>query len=233
MSLALLQPHFAPDLHDLAMMLRAGRVVLQDLDPWSRKGRVHRAQIRTPEGITWVHIPVLKEETEMPIYKVRIDQSRDWAAPLMRSLEFNYRNSLYFDFYEPELWELLRQGREEEFLLPLNRRFRRFLFRYLELERDLKSKISFASEQLTASGDPKLSGPVQPEPEEDVVWQEHDSRNYMRPSEQRTDFTFTHPEYRQHFDGFSPGCSLLDLLFQYGPESFRITDRLIDSSPLQ
>lgn len=34
--------------------------------------------------------------------------------------------------------------------------------------------------------------------------------------------SFIHPQYRQNFDGFIPGMSILDLLFNHGPQSKKI-----------
>src|SRR6056297_256040 len=103
MTLALLTPQFAPNLYDLAAMLRADRLILQDVERWSRKSRIHRAQIRTPKGIQWINIPIRTEDRKKAIKDVRMDHSEDWVTPLLRTLEYNYRNSIYYDFYEPEI----------------------------------------------------------------------------------------------------------------------------------
>jgi len=58
MKLALILPQFAPNLYDIAVMLQADRIILQDVEEWSRKSRVHRARIRTPEGTQWINIPI-------------------------------------------------------------------------------------------------------------------------------------------------------------------------------
>ena len=61
----------------------------------------------------------------------------------------------------------------------------------------------------------------------DTLYQEHDSRHYLRQAERyESQLQLDHPQYHQHFEGFEPGCCLLDVLFQFGPESFRITDQL-------
>jgi len=57
-------------------------------------------------------------------------------------------------------------------------------------------------------------------------YQEHDARHYQRQGKTKSDLSFKHPAYRQHFDGFEPYCCILDLLFQYGPESFRVIDKV-------
>src|SRR5690625_887788 len=103
MTLALLQPTFAPNLYDLAVMLQADHVVLEEQTTWSRKGRVHRAMIRTPEGSQYIHIPIRAEDRGKPIHQVRIDQRRDWVAPILDAFSYNYRNSRYYDHYEPEI----------------------------------------------------------------------------------------------------------------------------------
>ena len=38
-------------------------------------------------------------------------------------------------------------------------------------------------------------------------------------------FRYEEPTYRQTFDGFEPGQSVLDVLFNYGPEARSIIDQ--------
>lgn len=88
---------------------------------------------------------------------------------------------------------------------------------------DLSFAFEFASEIEEYSSDPdafarRLGA--------DTLFQEHDSRHYLRQAENKSEPDFEHPEYRQHFDGFEPQCCILDVLFQFGPESFKITDKL-------
>ncbi|MDX1672599.1 MAG: WbqC family protein [Balneolaceae bacterium] len=219
MTLSLLFPQFSPNLYDLAVMLQADRVILQDSEPWSRKSRVHRARIRTPKGTQWINIAVRTEDRDKAIREVRIDHDRDWITPLLRSLKYNYRNSIYYDFYEPEIRADFMAAEEYTYLLPfilflLNRQFQ---FMNLEVPYELASDLE------TYTSDPdRLAEQLGAE----RLFQEHDSRHYQRQAERRAEPDFEHPEYHQHFEGFEPGCCLLDLLFQKGPESFRIIDRL-------
>lgn len=221
MKLALMFPQWAPDLHDLAIMLHADRIVLLDTERWSRKSRVHRAKIRTAskEGTQWINIPVRTEDRKKAVRDVRIDHSRDWIAPLLRALKFNYRNSLYFDFYEPEIRADFESAEEftslMKFVLYLQRRL--FLFMDIDIEYELASEL----ECYTA--DPDLFAQRM---EADILYQEHDSRHYQRQAKQVSDLSFVHPVYHQHFEGFEPYCCLLDVLFQFGPESFRVIEQL-------
>lgn len=220
MKLALLFPQFAPNLYDLAIMLQADRVILADVERWSRKSRTHRAQIRTPEGTQWINIPIRTEDRKKAVRDVRMDHSEEWVPPLLRAIEYNYRNSIYYDFYEPEIKADFESAYDYtylmEFVLYIQRRLLRFM--------DLKIDYELASEMEGYDSDPDL---LTQRLGADALFQEHDSRHYLRQSEQyKQEPEFEHPGYHQHFDGFEPWCSLLDVLFQFGPESFRITDRL-------
>ena len=221
MKLAILQPVLIPDLHDLAMMLASDVVVLQDTETWSRKGRTHRALIRTPDGTAWLNVPVVTADRKKPINRVRIDHSDPWIEAILRTLKYNYRNSVYYDFYEPEIRADFESGFQFELLLDFSLFLRRRLFQFLNL--NLNLNLHFSSSIPNYDSKPDILAQTL---SADTYWQEHDSRHYMRQGENKSEFPFTNPQYRQHFDGFEPECCLLDLLFQYGPESFRILDRL-------
>ncbi len=219
MKLALLTPALTPDLHDLAIMMQSDRVVLLDSMKFSRKSRLHRAKIRTPEGFQWINIPIKTEDRDQSLPEVRIDHSEDWITSILRALRFNYRNSIYFDFYEPEITADFNKARDYEYLLDFNKYFRDRLFTYLYIE----PKAEWSSEIPEYDPNPDLFARNL---NADVVCQEHDSRHYMRQASHKMEIEFNHPVYHQHFKGFVPYCSLLDVLFQFGPTAFHLLDTL-------
>lgn len=219
MKLALLFPQFAPNLYDLAVMLQADRLILLDVERWSRKSRIHRAQIRAPEGTQWINIPVRTEDRKKAVNEVRIDHAGDWMTPLLRSLEYNYRNSIYYDFYEPEIKADFESATDYEHLMPFVLYIQGRLLRFMDISLDYE--LASAVPDYTSDPD-ALAERVGA----DILLQEYDSRHYQRQAKQRAEPDFDHPRYHQHFEGFEPWCSLLDVLFQFGPESFRIIDPL-------
>ena len=220
MKLALLLPQFAPNLYDLAAMLQADRIILQDVERWSRKSRIHRAQIRTPEGKQWINIPVRTEDRKKAVKDVRMDHSEDWVTPLLRTLEYNYRNSIYYDFYEPEIKADFESAYDYKYLMEFVLYIQKRLLRFMDINIDYQ----LASAVPNYTSDPDL---LVERLDADKLFQEYDSRHYQRQAERhKHEIEFNHPQYHQHFDGFEPWCSILDVLFQFGPESFRITDQL-------
>lgn len=219
MKLALLLPQFAPNLYDLAAMLQADEIILQDVIPWSRKSRVHRAKIRTPEGTQWINIPIKTQDRKKPIHYVRIDHAENWINPLLRSIEYNYRNSIYYDFYEPEIKADFESATEYEYLQPFVLFIQQRLLQFM----DLKIEFTLASQLDDYTSDPDQ---LAKRWNAALLFQEQGSRHYQRQAKMKSNPVFTHPRYHQHFEGFEMGCCILDVLFQFGPESFRITDKL-------
>ncbi|MEO1022337.1 MAG: WbqC family protein [Bacteroidota bacterium] len=219
MKIALLHPQFAPNLYDLASMIHADRIIWQDTEPWSRKGRSHRAKIRTADGFQWVNIPIKTEDKGKSNGEVRIDHNQDWITPFWYALEYNYRNSIYFDVYEPELRADLKHAREIDRLISFNIYFIKRLFRYLELN----LTIEYASSIKEYDTDPDhLLHTLHAS----TLFMEHQARNYQRQATHVDKAMIQHPRYRQHFPGFIEECSILDVLFEYGPESFELLDGL-------
>ena len=231
-------------------------LLITDCQTWSRKSRTHRALIRTPEGTTYLNVPVVKEDRAKPIHEVRIDQRSNWINPLLRTLEYNYRNSVFYDFYEPEIRTDLEKGHETEYLSDYSEHLWSRIFTYLELsfrfgviresERawsTAQASMGRSSSGRSSSGRSSMDGSstVQASPAKsstadpdemaetmgaDCYVQEWESRHYMRQGDRAATFSVDIPAYRQHFEGFEPDCCLLDLLFQMGPESFRVVEGL-------
>ncbi len=217
--LSLLTPVLIPDLHDLAMMLRSDCVILNDVNPFSRKSRVHRCKIRTATRTRWLHVPIHPSDRRVPLYQVRLQPGSSWIGNWIRTLRLNYRNSPYFNFYEPEIRTDLEKAAATGLLIEAVALLWQRLFTYLYIDvqwlwaHDLES--------------------YDPDPDQlcknracDRLWQEHDSRPYMRQSTHHKPMSFEHPVYNQHFGGFEPWCCLLDVLFQFGPMAWQLLDTL-------
>lgn len=219
MILALLQPQFAPNLYDLSSMLKADRVVWEDVEKWSRKGRTHRAQIRGQNGLQWINLPVKTEDKEKAIKDVRIDHSEDWLTPFWNAIYHNYRTATYFDLYVEELRADLEKASEFEKLLDFDLFFFGRMTKYLEI--DIQIELSSEISEYNTFPDEFVSNIGA-----DVLYLEHRSKNYQRQSKSAGTALEKHPIYRQADEGFIAGASVLDLLLNYGKESFKVIDEL-------
>jgi len=209
MKLAILLPGIVPDMRWIQAYARADQVVLDDLSAWSRKSKVHRYQIRTPQGTQWLNVPVLKTEGA-GLRETRMDNSHQWAKDHMRTLAMNYRNSLFFDFLEAEIEDVLTKAEEQHYVVDAAMHSLELILKLLGLPK----KWVWASEHDGWTSDPdafaKYVGA-------DAIILEHNSRHYQRQAIQTPKLEMPHPEYRQHFGGFYPECGIFDYLFAKGP----------------
>lgn len=219
MKLALLQPQFAPNLYDLAAMLKADLIVWEDVEKWSRKGRTHRAQIRGHNGLQWINLPVRTEDKAKAIKDVRLDHSRDWLDPLWNAIYHNYKNATYFDLFVDELRNDFENAAKFEKLLDFDLYFFERMMTYLEI--DLQPQMASDIPEYDTFPDQFVKNIGA-----DTLFLEHESKNYQRQTNLAVEALTEHPEYRQADNGFVAGCSLIDLLLNYGKESFKVIDRL-------
>ncbi|MEX0721639.1 MAG: WbqC family protein [Balneolaceae bacterium] len=219
MRLALLQPQFAPNLYDLAAMLKADRVVWEDVEKWSRKGRTHRAEIRGQNGLQWINLPIVTEDKEKAIKDVRIDHSRDWLEPMWNAIYHNYRTATYFDFYVDELRAVFETASKFEKLLDFDLYFFDRMMIYLEL--DLQPELANDVPEYDTFPDAFVENMGA-----NTLFLEHQSKNYQRQSRQAVPALEEHRVYRQVHDTFIAGASVLDLLLNCGKMSFKIIDEI-------
>ncbi len=219
MILAILTPQFAPNLYDLASMLKADRVIFQDVEKWSRKGRTHRAEIRNEAGTQWINLPILQEDRKKAIKDVRLDHSQRWFEPFWNAIAHNYQNATWFDFYEDELKSDIQKVNDFEYLLDFNLYFLQRLLQFLEL--NIQFELASNVEGYNTFPDETASNL-----RAEILFIEHKSKNYQRQSKQAKTALSEHPIYPQPYSGFEPNCSVLDLLLNEGRESFRIIEKL-------
>lgn len=216
MKLALLLPGIVPDLRWFLAAQDADMVVLNDLSPWSRKSRVHRYQIRTPQGTQWLNVPVTRTD-QQALKEAKVDISTNWQSDHLRTLQMNYRNSLFFDFLEAEVEAVLKQASMSQLLVEACETTTRLWFRLLEMDPILHYASGLDAwdhdpDQLALNlGATKL-----------IL--EHESRHYQRQPVSTPTMVMPHPEYRQHFGGFYSGCGILDYIFSKGPYNLGLTN---------
>lgn len=216
MKLALLLPGLVPDLRWFLAAASSDLVVLNDMHSWSRKSRVHRYQIRTPQGTQWLNVPVVKSDRQ-PLSKCLIEPNATWANDHMRTLQMNYRNSMFFDFLEAEVESIMLRAGKSSCLVDACMITTPLWSKLLELD----IEFIMASELPEWGTDP------------DVLAQnmgatkmilEHESRHYQRQPINTPIMEMPHPEYRQHFGGFFPECGILDYIFSKGIGSLRTVE---------
>lgn len=182
-----------------AYMAQATHVILETHDHYQKQTQRNRLYIHGANGKLMLSVPVkhLGKEGHQHYKDVEIDNSFLWQGQHWKSLEAAYRSSPYFEFYEDEI-SLLYQ----EYYTHLYA-FNNANFQVLQNLIGLSFEVSFTQFY-----------------EKKVAFQD------IRPlQEVKKNKAIAEVVYTQVFEsknGFLPNLSVLDLLFNQGPESLQL-----------
>ncbi len=211
--LAVVPPEYFPRLERVALALRAGRLVLADTFQYSRQSFHNRTRLRNPQGWQWISVPLRAHQHGVPIDRAAIGQLRGWQRRHWRAFCYNYRTTPYFEFYEPRLEELFQQ--EWRTLGELTCATVLLTLQFFEIDvpvvraSELVGRPASMAEIVRVLAANTLLLPEATAPIDRAAA----PRVYA--------LRFEEPVYRQHFEGFVPGMTALDLLFNLGPVEAR------------
>jgi hypothetical protein len=129
---AILQSNYIPWKGYFDMIAAVDEFILYDDMQYMRRDWRNRNQIKTPQGVKWLTIPVqVKGKYHQKIRETEIDGA-DWAAAHWKALSQNYRRAPHFA--EIAAWlEPLYLSESYSHISPLNRRFIEAICTYLEI----------------------------------------------------------------------------------------------------
>lgn len=198
--------------------------ILYDDMQFTRRDWRNRNQIKTPRGVEWLTIPVsVKGRYLQRICDTRISDA-DWGTKHWSTLQHNYSKAPCFALYRPVFEPLYLENREAA-LSEVNRRFITAVCGVLGITTQLSWSMDYRplTEGKTAGlvalckragATHYLSGPRAREYIEPQLFEEAGiALSYF-------DYE-GYPEYPQRFGSFEHGVSILDLLFNTGPEAPR------------
>lgn len=221
--LVVLQPSFLPWLGHLDQYVWADTFVLYDDTQFDKHGWRNRNRILTPNGITWLTVPVKTKGLNKPLNtEVPINNQGNWQKKMLATIRQSYSKCDFFETYFPGLEEAL--GKEYELLLDLNLA----TFRWLTESLGLPWKVVRSSqldvpgrktERLVAlcekfSATDYLTG--------DAARDYLDERQFEDAGVRVHWHNYEHPVYDQGTEEFVPYLSVVDLLFREGPRSVDI-----------
>lgn len=218
---AILQSNYIPWKGYFDMIAAADEFILYDDMQYTRRDWRNRNQIKTPDGVKWLTVPVkVKGKYYQKINETEIDGS-DWASAHWRSLAQNYSRAPHFK--EIAGWlEALYLAESYSYISQLNRRFIESICDYLDIKTVISNSQDYTlvegkTERLAdlcakAGGTEYISGPSARSYIDEKVFSDYDIK--------LTWFDYTgYPEYHQLWGEFTHGVTILDLLFNHGKES--------------
>lgn len=222
-AVGILQPSYLPWLGFFEQLARVDLFVLYDDVQFEKGSWRNRNRIKSAQGPQWLSVPVLTKGLDFPLIKdVPINTREQWGKKHVKTLHQNYCKSPYFHDYSPELFVMLEQ--EWQWLQDLNLT----LLRWLAGQLGISTEVVLASDLgIPGSKTDRLIKIIKYL--DGVVFYEGASgRSYINPEEFgergiKVIFQdYEHPVYPQRYGDFVSYLSVVDLLFNCGPESLEI-----------
>lgn len=221
------QPEYLPWISFFDRVQKSDVLVILDNVGYQKNGFINRNKIKTRStssgqaGWTWLTIPVLGRSPNKKINEIFIDNTSGWQQKHLSLLRENYSLSDYFNNYYGFLEETFSKKWDKISELDI------YLIENIVDFLGLKTKIKIASSmniegQLTErlveicrslGADTYLSGPGGKDYMDLKLFEGENIRVIFQ--------DLISPTYNQQFmeNGFLPGMSIIDLLFNHGEKS--------------
>lgn len=198
----------------------ADEFILYDEMQYTKNDWRNRNKIKTPQGAVWLTIPVRQNNLGQKISESKTTNNL-WQKSHWNSLVSNYNKSKYFKMYKDRFYSLYFDH-ESDFLSDINVRFLKAICEILDI------KTTFiSSADLTLQGDKSerivnicknrgaqnyLSGPSAKNYLDEKLFTDNNLNiKFM-------DYT-GYPPYEQLYGDYIGEVSVIDLLFNNGPDS--------------
>ncbi len=220
-SVAIIQSNYIPWKGYFDIIHSVDELVLYDDVQFTTRDWRNRNRIKTQGGLKWLTVPVeVKGKFTQKIKDTRISDPR-WARKHWETIRHSYSKTGFFKDYQ-ELFEELYLTCQEKFLSRVNFCFLEAINRLLEIKTPIRWSSDFTlpegkNERLIsicreAGATKYLSGPAAKDYlDESAFRQENIEVEWM-------DYS-GYPEHRQLFPPFEHGVTILDLLFNEGPDA--------------
>ena len=199
---------------------KADVFVIYDEMQYTKNDWRNRNQIKTPNGLQWLTIPVKQSALEQKISETEV-ANPVWRKKHWKTILQNYRKAPHFEELATD-FEALYLNDVESNLSLINEKFIRAINKQLGIDTEIRSSTEFdlnveRTQRLVnicaeLNADTYLSGPA--------------AKDYLDESQFNAKgigvewLNYSgYPEYPQQFGGFEHGVSVLDLLFNTGKEA--------------
>jgi hypothetical protein len=224
MKIVVLQPLYLPWVGYFDQIHQSDVFVFYDDVQYSKQSWQSRNKIKSQTGWQWLIVSILKKsQDERLICNMEIDNHRSWFKKHLQSIKLNYRKSPYYDDYIGH-FELI-YSKEWRYLVELDIKCIKLICELLGLKRKF-----VRSSQLKVEKTDRVKRLIN-------ICQLFDADEYLT-GELAKDYLneklfddagikveyqqYRHPEYPQLYGEFIPYLSVVDLLFNCGPESLKI-----------
>lgn len=196
----ILSTSYLPPLEYWFAIIHHSEVYLEIHENYQKQSYRNRCRIMGPNGVQDLNIPIAKSgKLKTPIAEVQVFDDGLWQKNHWKSIETAYNSSPFFLHYADYFEDLFK--RRVGSLFDFNKEIIESIFEILELNQKLKVTESFVKEYRDATDLRELIHPKR----SNEFYEQSKDKPYIQVFSER--------------HGFIPNLSILDLIFNLGPEA--------------
>lgn len=185
---------YLPSIEYVSLFLKTEDASIELFETYQKQSCRTRTNVMTANGVQTLTIPVIKTNGNHTLTKdIEISYKESWQQVHLRCLESAYRKSAYFDYYFPYFEKIYKQ--KFNTLVELNDFCLKTILKIMKVKKDYSFTTDF--ERISDENDYRIS------------------------LSKGTNKIEIKPYYQVFADrhGFIPNLSIVDLLFNEGPNS--------------
>jgi hypothetical protein len=196
--------YFAVIAEDFSIEGKPSKVYIEACENYQKQSYRNRCRFYAADGIQFLSVPVVHERGtyQLPICDISIDYSSNWLVRTERAIISAYETSAFFDYYKDELFSILDSKKKK--LFDLNMALLEFFLAKIGISADISLTEDFVQPGSAFYGK-DFRGVIHPKKHNDILHVMQLEKPYFQV------FSGKH--------GFIPNLSIMDLLFNEGPDS--------------
>ncbi len=205
----LLSSAYLPPVQYFAHLQSAEQVWIEQYDHYQKQTYRNRCVIAAPDGPLSLTVPIEKPNTQKAFMRdIRISDHGNWRHLHWNAIESAYNHTPFFEYYKDDFRPFYEK--KFDFLVDYNEQLCQLVCQLIDIDTSFQRTESYVAE-----------------PSNTII----DLRDAIHPKKElMNDASFGVIPYYQVFQerlGFLPNLSIIDLLFNMGPEAILVLQKSI------
>ena len=189
---------YLPPVEYIRLIIKSETALIEKFEKYQKQSYRSRCHIYSANGILPLIIPVSRNDGHsVSISEIRIDYTKQWQKQHWRAIVSAYKSSPFFEYYQDDIFPFYMN--REDSLFDFNCKLLKMTLDLLGADYNLETTDSFQK-----------------------IYPVGDYRELIHPKRETSLSQKENGRYHQvfaHKHGFIPNLSILDLLFNEGPDA--------------